>query len=111
MRHYDTIAHGLNATYEDVQPGFSTAYGINRTSELTLFASADVPSNEVLSNEAQLSNQTPLLVASPEYLHSVKNFGEWSLPDRSVPGKKWIEDQLDKAIGFYQKEIDQRNWY
>jgi hypothetical protein len=111
MRHYDTIAHGLNATYEDVQPGFSTAYGINRTSELTLFASANVPSNEVLSNEAQLSNQTPLLVASPEYLHSVKIFGEWSLPDRSVPGKKWIEDQLDKAIGFYEKEIDQRNWY
>lgn len=111
MRHYDTIAHGLDATYEDVQPGFSTPYGINHTSELNLFASADVPSNEVLSNDAQLCSQTPLLVATPEYLHSVNIFGEWSLPDRSVPGKKWIEDQLDKAIGFYQKEIDLRNWY
>ncbi|MDP4290708.1 MAG: hypothetical protein Q8908_06475, partial [Bacteroidota bacterium] len=111
MRHYDTIPHGLDATYEDVQPGFSTPYGINRTSELTLFASADVPSNETLSNEARISSQPPLLVVTPEYLHSVKIFGEWSLPDRSVPGKKWIEDQLDKAISFYQKEVDQRNWY
>ena len=28
MRHYDTKAHGLNSTYEDVQPGMSTAYGV-----------------------------------------------------------------------------------
>ena len=32
-----TPAHGLDAAYEDVQPGFSTAYGVARTSELTLF--------------------------------------------------------------------------
>jgi len=111
MRHYDTIPHGLDATYEDVQPGFSTPYGINRTSELTLFASGDVPSNEALSNDAHLNSHTPLLVTTPEYMHSVNTFGEWSLPDRSVPGKNWIEDQLDKAIGFYEKEIDYRNWY
>ena len=33
------------------------------------------------------------------------------MPDRSTPGKRWIENQLDTAINFYQKEIDQRNWY
>jgi hypothetical protein len=37
MRHYDLVAHGLLASYEDVQPGMSTAYGIARTSELTLW--------------------------------------------------------------------------
>jgi hypothetical protein len=111
MRHYDTLAHGLDATYEDVQEGLSTPYGIARTSELTLFASAGVPSNEELSSQAQISSQPPLLVTKPEYLHTVNSFGVWSLPDRSTPGKKWIEDQLDKAISFYQKEIDQRNWY
>src|SRR5262245_52841144 len=46
MRHYDTRPHGLEAVYEDVQPGFSTAHGVARTSELTLFATAAVPSKE-----------------------------------------------------------------
>ncbi len=111
MRHYDTIAHGLEATYEDVQEGHSTPHGIARTSELMLFASGNVPTNEELNSYAQLSSQPPLLVASPEYLHATNTFGVWSLPDRSTPGKKWIEEQLDQAISFYQKEIDQRNWY
>ena len=111
MRHYDTTGHDLNATYEDWQPGFSTPYGIARTSELTIFASAGVPTNDELSNEAMIASHPPLLTATPEYLHSVNVFGIWSLPDRSTPGKKWIEDKLDKAISFYQKEIDQRNWY
>ena len=39
MRHYDLVAHGLAASYEDVQPGMSTAYGVSRTSELTLYPS------------------------------------------------------------------------
>ena len=38
-------------------------------------------------------------------------FGFWSLPDRSTPGKKWIEEQLDQAITFYQGQIEQRRWY
>ena len=111
MRHYDTIPHGLEATYEDVQEGLSTPYGVARTSELTLFAHSSVPSNEELSREAKISSQPPLLVASPEYLHAVNTFGIWSLPDRSTPGKLWVEDQLDKAISFYQEEIGNRNWY
>jgi hypothetical protein len=40
MRHYDIKAHGLDASYEDVQVGLSTAYGVARTSELTLFPGA-----------------------------------------------------------------------
>lgn len=111
MRHYDTVAHGLDATYEDVQPGLSTPYGIARTSELTLFASAGVPSMEEISNQSQVAGKPPLLVSSPEYLHSLNIFGMWSLPDKTAPGRRWIEDQLDKAITYYQKEIDQRNWY
>jgi hypothetical protein len=111
MRHYDTVAHGLDATYEDVQPGLSTPYGIARTSELMLFPGVGVPSNDMLSNQALLSARPPLLVNSPDYLHEVKVFGAWSLPDRSTPGKRWIEAELDKAVNFYKKEIDQRNWY
>jgi hypothetical protein len=35
LRHYDTIAHDLNSTYEDVQEGLSTPFGVAHTSELT----------------------------------------------------------------------------
>ena len=28
LRHYDNVAHDLNASYEDVQEGMSTPYGI-----------------------------------------------------------------------------------
>lgn len=111
MRHYDTVNHGLAAVYEDVQPGLSTPYGIARTSELTLFPSSTVPTNDQLSEQALLASAPPLLSATPEHLHAAKVFGFWSLPDRSSPGKRWIENQLDTAINFYKKEIDQRNWY
>lgn len=111
MRHYDTVGHGLAATYEDVQEGLSTPYGVSRTSELVVYANTGVPDNNTLSQQAGISAMPPHLTVTPEYLHSVKAFGIWSLPDRSLPGKAWIENQLDKAIDIYKKEIDQRNWY
>jgi hypothetical protein len=59
-----------------------------------------------------LSNAQPArLVCSPEYYHSIPVFGIWSLPDRSTAGKKWIEEQLDTAIRFYQGQVEQRRWY
>ncbi|MBE7170228.1 MAG: hypothetical protein INR73_06540 [Williamsia sp.] len=111
MRHYDTAAHDLNVTYEDVQPGFSTPYGIGRTSEVMIYPYASIPSNAQLADAAATTNNTTLLVATPQYLHQVGALGLWSLPDRSTKGKQWIEDQLDKAIAFYQQEIDRREWY
>jgi YetA-like protein len=113
MRHYDTLTygHGLEASYEDVQPGFSTAQGVARTSELTLFLHDSVPSNTVFSEMAELIETPPLLVATPQYLHDAGAFGVWSLPNRTAKGAQWIENQLDTAILFYQKEIEQRRWY
>lgn len=111
MRHYDTEAHGLNASYEDVQEGFSIAHGIARTHTLTLFPESHVASHETYTEKADMSQEPPLLTASPEHLHSAGVFGIWSLPDRSSPGKRWIENKLDAAIDIYQKEIEQRRWY
>jgi hypothetical protein len=111
LRHYDTVAHGLNSTYEDVQAGFSTPMGVARTSEIMLYPTAAMPSNVELANEADMANNTPLLVNTPEYLHQAGAFGIWSLPDKSSPGKRWIEGQLDKALAFYKQEVDQRDWY
>ena len=111
LRHYDTRAHKLASSYEDVQPGFSTPNGIGRTSELVLYPSAAVPAGEELVQQAQAAGQPPLLVCTPEYLHSVRAFGIWSLPDRSTPLKRSVEDRLDNALAFYQKEVEQRHWY
>jgi YetA-like protein len=111
MRHYDTRSHGLEAAYEDVQPGFSTPFGVARTSELTLYPSAGLPAKDETVRAGLQSRQPALLVATPAYLHSVRAFGIWSLPDRTTPGKRWIEDQLDGSLAFYEKEVEQRRWY
>lgn len=113
MRHYDTLAwgHNLIASYEDVQPGFSTATGVGRTSEIFLYASTKVPSYDTLNKIVKIGNKPPLLTASPEYIHSIPVFGAWSLPDRSTKGKRWLEDQLDKAFEYYKLEVEQRHWY
>jgi hypothetical protein len=111
LRHYDTRAHDLDSSYEDVQPGFSTAHGIARTSELMLYPSAAVPSKSDLAQHAHAAQEPALLTASPEYLHSVRAFGTWSLPNRSTPLKRAVEDQLDAALALYLKEPEQRHWY
>lgn len=111
LRHYDTVAHGLEEVYEDVQEGFSTPHGVARTSELTLFATAAVPTKIDTAEYARLANEPPLLVATPEYLHSVHAFGFWGLQDRSTPLKRQVEDYLDSTIAYYQKCVEQANWY
>jgi hypothetical protein len=111
LRHYDTRKHVLASSYEDVQPGFSTPNGIGRTSELMLYPSAGVPSRQEIVQQAQAAGHPPLLVCTPEYLHSVRAFGIWSLADRSTPLKRAVEDRLDKVLAFYEKEVEQRHWY
>jgi len=111
LRHYDTRAHDLDSSYEDVQPGFSTPHGVARTSEMTLFPSAGLPAKDEVARQAKIGQEPPLLVATPQHLHSVRAFGIWSLPDRSVPAKAALEDQLDAAFAIYHKEVEQRHWY
>jgi hypothetical protein len=111
LRHYDTRPHGLDAAYEDVQPGLSTPHGIARTSELTLFPRAAVPTREETVKLAQLGAGPPLLVCTPSYLHSVRALGFWSLPDRSTPFKRAVEEQLESILAFYRTQIEQHRWY
>ncbi|MEO6656106.1 MAG: hypothetical protein ABIO36_08490 [Pyrinomonadaceae bacterium] len=112
MRHYDLVAHTLAASYEDVQPGMSTAYGVSRTSEITLYPTAgSLPTRAVTAAQAQAGSTLPLLTATPEYIHSTGVFGVWSLPDRSTEFKKGIEEGLDQVLDFYKKQVDTRSWY
>jgi YetA-like protein len=111
LRHYDTVAHGLNESYEDVQPGLSTANGVARTTDLMLFPSDSVPAKADTGKEIAIAQQPPVLVATPQYLHDAGAFGIWSLKDTSTPFKKNVEDHLDAELSFYQSAIDQYNWY
>jgi hypothetical protein len=112
LRHYDLVAHGLEASYEDVQPGMSTAYGVSRTSELTLYPGASsLPTRAATVAQAQTGSALPMLAATPEYIHATGVFGVWSLPDRSTPFKQAIEEGLDAVLAFYEKQVDSRHWY
>ncbi len=113
MRHYDIKAHGLGPTYEDVRLdlGRSTAYGVGRTSELTLYPETAVPAKEDTVALAQAGTELPMIAATPDYIHSTGVFGFWSVQDRSTPYKTAIEDGLDSLLAFYEKEVDERNWY
>lgn len=111
LRHYDTIAHDLDATYEDVQPGLSTPYGVARTHELTLFVFNDLPSSKELSGMAAQAVGIHRLIPTPAYLHRMRAFGTWSLPDRSNPTRRWMEEQLDSSFHFYQRAVEEHQWY
>jgi hypothetical protein len=111
MRHYDVKAHGLDASYEDVQDGLSTAFGVARTSELTLFPGAALPSRPDMVKMADAGSKRPLLACAPDYIHSTGVFGVWGVHDRSTAFKKSFEDGLDSVLAFYQQQVEDRNWY
>lgn len=105
--HYDTIAHGLLESYEDVQEGMSTPYGIARTSELWLLPQAGYQGPEATKAQIARLDDEQRLLPTPEYLHSRQAFGTWSLPTQ----QKEVEDRLDEYISIYQKETERHKWY
>lgn len=110
MRHYDTVAH--DQTYYEGFPEIgSSAYGIANTNEMTVYMYDNVPDDEELMKQAERVQRPPVLVSDPKYYHEAKVMGEWSLPEKDTPLKKWLEEELDKAFDFYKNEIEQRHWY
>lgn len=111
LRHYDNVAHDLNASYEDVQEGMSTPYGIARTSTLTLIPERAYPGKAAVAERAQQQAADAPLICTPEYLHSRRAFGVWSLPDRSNERRAAVETLLNDYLVFYERAIDERHWY
>lgn len=111
LRHYDNVAHDLLASYEDVQEGMSTPYGIARTTTLTLVPQGGYAGKKAFADEAALFSESGALMPTPQYLHDCRAFGVWSLPDRSTPFRAKVEDRLEAYINFYQKAIEQNKWY
>lgn len=111
LRHYDNVAHDLNASYEDVQEGMSTPYGIARTSVLTLLPERAFPGKAAVAQRAALMAEDAPLVCTPEYLHSRRAFGVWSLPDSTNERRAAVERQLSEYLDFYKRAVDERHWY
>jgi hypothetical protein len=107
LRHYDTVAHGLDLAYEDVQEGFSTPEGIGRSDEILLWAFASTPSRALIASW----ENPPQIVADPSTYHAAGVFGRWSLPDHSTPARATLEKALDDQIAFYAGQVGQRDWY
>ena len=111
LRHYDVRAHGLNSSYEDVQEGMSTPYGIARTSTLTIRPDDGYKGKAAFAALASGVNSESVLLPTPDYLHRHQAFGIWSLPDRSTPARAEVEDRLDDYANFYRNAIEQNRWY
>ena len=105
--HYDTIAHGLKESYEDVQEGMSSPYGIARTTTLWLWPQTTYPGREAIAQQARTLEQDAHLLPTPAYLHSRRAFGIWSLPTHHVE----VEQRLDHYISLYQHETERCKWY
>ena len=111
LRHYDNVAHDLNASYEDVQEGMSTPYGIARTFIISLLPESTYPGKAAVAQRAAMMAENAPLVCTPEYLHSRRAFGVWSLPDSSNERRAAVERQLSEYLDFYVKAVDERHWY
>ncbi|CAE6528731.1 unnamed protein product [Rhizoctonia solani] len=112
LRHYDTVAHGLDLAYEDVELVTSNPAGIARSYELTLQAVASTPARQAIANFAAAVATPPQLVASPEFYHGHKLFGgRWNVPDTSRSGATKIENEKSQLLDFYVAEIEQRQFY
>lgn len=112
LRHYDDHAHNLEASYEDVQEGLSTPYGIARTHTLFIVPATAYPGTGRLYSLATTLAADPQLLPTPEYLHDKGAFGVWSL---KKPSKDTlvnvVEAQLDKWIDIYRKAVADNHWY
>lgn len=111
LRHYDDRPHGLNSSYEDVQEGMSTPYGIARSSSITIRPDNGYKGKADFAAKAAAAGLESVLLPTPDYLRRHKAFGIWGLPDRSTPARAEVEDRLDDYTDFYKHAIEENRWY
>ena len=111
LRHYDTVAHGLDLSYEDVQEGFSTPQGVARSTDMQLWAFDATPSRDTITALSTTLTAQPQIIAPAAWYHGAGVFGRWSLPDRSTSARATLEDSIARAVTFYRGQVDEREWY
>ncbi|KAF7352604.1 Secreted protein [Mycena venus] len=112
MRHYDTVAHGLDLAYEDVGDPDPNPIGIGRSYEMTFQVVAATPPRATLAQLASVHSVVPQIVASPTFYVSHKLFGgRWNVPDTSTTGAAAMEKRHSDLLDFYVAEVGQRQFY
>lgn len=111
FRHY--ADRGYNQVcYEGYDYKGADPVGIACTNECTVtFSEEMIPSDAFLQEFTELVNEPAVYVGTPDFYHEMRAFGYWSLPSENTEMEKWLEKQLEEAFAFYQKEVEQRNWY
>ena len=110
-RHYSRRAYA-ETCYEGFPDFGATPYGIANTNDCSLeFRDEMIPAEDTLEAFGSSVAEPPVYFGDPEYYHALRAFGFWSLPSRRTETERWLEDQLDKAIEFYKKEVEIRHWY
>ena len=111
FRHYANRGYN-QVCYEGYDYKGATPYGIASTSEYTFSLGEElIPEDDALAAFTESVRNPVLYVGTPEYYHSRRAFGYWSLPAHDLPLEAWLEEQLDKAFAFYRREVEQRGWY
>ena len=109
---YEKQLDALNITYEDYEPGFGTAKGIARTSEMLLRVCDTTPTRDDMADFGEAVATPPQLVCPPEQLVKAGVFGKlFSLPDRSTPARAKLEEHLDYIFNFYRDQQENQRWY
>lgn len=109
---YEKQLDALNITYEDYEPGMGSAYGVARTTDITLHVLDKTPSRQQAVELAHSISTPAQVIASPtDFIASGVFASLFSLPDRSTPQKREIEDRLAWQVEFYRRQIDQHHWY
>ncbi|MBP5184333.1 MAG: hypothetical protein J6113_04410 [Lachnospiraceae bacterium] len=111
FRHY--ADRGYNSVcYEGYDYKGADPYGIACTNEFNIkLVDTHCVSDEELLQFAQDCNTTTLYVGDPEYYHSLRAFGYWSLVKNETEMQRRLERDLEKAFEFYKNEVAQRRWY
>lgn len=110
FRHYDKRSYP-NTCYEGYEEVDAYTEGIGVTSECSVRFVTQMVTSEELKDFGDRVQKPAVYVGDTEYYHKKKAFGYWGLKIENNAMGIWLEEQLEKAFYFYQREVENRDWY
>ena len=110
FRHYDKRSYPMG-NYEGFDYTRPDPNGIAVTCRMAVRAQQGYAADEALRQCSDAVRRPAVYVADPEYYHEHRAFGYWSLPGRESEVQHWCEEQAEKAVAFYEAEVEARSWY
>jgi hypothetical protein len=113
LRHYGGRDHRPIYEARNADPAvYSNAFGIARTSQLTLLVLPAGSDPESVRIRHEGLTRPPLFVADPAHYRRCGVFGpNWAPADRSTPARAAIEDELTGYMEDIVRQREQWRWY